>query len=100
MEQPKYKAFSKGLLRKLRIALPTLEWDSGMIDIKGKNTLIIEAYNPETDMGIGISLGQKPTTQDKEKLLNTILSQAETLVKEDLVLEVIREEMRRGQERS
>jgi hypothetical protein len=47
-------------------------------------------------MGVGISLGNKPTTQDKQKMIDTILAHALPLTEDDLVLQVIREEMRRG----
>lgn len=92
----KYKAFSKRLIAKLEAQLPELEWSTDIIEVKGKDTLIVEAYSKEKDLGIGISLGNKPTTQDIGKLVDTLLAQGLTLIEDDLITQVVQEEMRRG----
>jgi hypothetical protein len=94
-DTPKYEAYSERLIKKLTKGAPQLEWSTGIIDVKGKMTRIVEAYNPETNLGIGISLGEKPTTREIDITVNTILAQARKLVEEGLETDIIREELSR-----
>ena len=73
----KYKTYSKNILKRLNKEEPTIEWSIQNITVKGRETLVVEAYNPYTEKATGISLGKYPTTLNFDNLINTLIAQAQ-----------------------
>jgi len=72
----RYKAYRTNLIKKLSKLEPEIEWNITEVEVKGNQTLVVEAFNPATEKSIGISLGKYPTTRDFGKTVDTLIAQA------------------------
>lgn len=89
---PSSKYFTE-LIKELRARSEGIEWTTRVVTIRNKRTRVLEAYNPETEQGIAISIPKN--TYDKEKIIDTCLANAQSLMPTDLVKEVIKEQQSR-----
>ncbi len=76
MRQPVPKYYRE-LIHKLEKRTDGIEWSIRTVTLRGKKTKVIEAYNPNTEKGIAINIGD--SKGQEETTIDTCIALARTL---------------------